>query len=160
MKKILSIGLLAGAMTFGAQSAVVAADNIVASNPDAIKAFFVDQGIPATLEEDSVGDPLLKLRYFGTTFSMYFFGCSDNTNCKSVQYFSGYKQSDAVPVSQINEWNVNNRFLRAYGTETGAARIEYDIYLGEDGMTVSDFNNAFSKWTRGLTEFEKYIDFN
>ncbi|MDH5797576.1 MAG: YbjN domain-containing protein [Paracoccaceae bacterium] len=131
--------------------------NLVASDPEGIRNYLMEEGIPAKLTVDNVGDPLIEVRYFGTEFSIYFYGCTQNTDCTSIQYFSGYASDGAVSLEAINSWNENQRFARGYVTEEGAARIEYDIFLGETGLTTADFDTALSVWTRNLSEFEDFI---
>ena len=130
----------------------------VASDPQGMKSFFADQGIVTQLETDDYGDPLLSIRYYDTSFSIYFYGCNDGTGCTSIQYFSGYRTEGSVSVSRLNEWNRDKRYARAYLSDSGAARIEYDVYLGADGMSQTDFDQAFSLWTRSMGEFEEFID--
>lgn len=134
------------------------AQNLVASDPEGIRNYLMEEGIPAKLTVDNVGDPLIEVRYFGTEFSIYFYGCTANTDCTSIQYFSGYATDWGVSLEAINVWNTNQRFARGYVTEEGAARIEYDIFLGASGMTAEDFDTALSIWTRNLAEFEDFID--
>ncbi len=73
--------------TFAASALIAAgvvtsasADPIKASDPQSVLAYFQDIGAPATLTEDSVGDPLIELQYYGTTFAIFFYGCTDNQN--------------------------------------------------------------------------------
>ena len=155
MSKIARAAAIAASLSVAAPAL---AGNLVASDPDGIRNYLMEEGIPAKLTEDNVGDPLIEVRYFGTEFSIYFYGCTANQDCTSIQYFSGYATDWAIPLEAINSWNTNQRFARAYLSEEGAARIEYDVFLGEDGMTTQDFDTALSIWTRNLSEFEDFID--
>jgi hypothetical protein len=58
----------------------------------------------------------------------------------------------------VNEWNTENRFGRAYISEEGSARIEFDIYLGNDGMDPDDFAETLGIWSRIVQDFETLID--
>jgi putative sensory transduction regulator len=98
------------------------------------------------------------IRYYDTSFSIYFYGCNNGTGCTSIQYFSGYRTEGSVSASRLNEWNRDKRYARAYLSDSGAARIEYDVYLGADGMSQADFDQSFSLWTRSMGEFEEFID--
>lgn len=134
------------------------ASDIFASRPDTVLGYFKDSGFPSKLTVDNVGDPLVEVKYFGTSFEVYFYGCSNNVNCTSVQFYSGYRTDGRVTLEQINQWNAENRFIRGYVTDEGAARIETDAYTGQDGLSSDDFDSLVNIWLRGLTDFETEID--
>jgi hypothetical protein len=134
------------------------AQNIVAKTGQSVADFFMDEGASVEVTTDSVGDPNLKVEYYGSDFSVYYYGCSDNTNCDAIQFFSGYQTDGSVRLVKANEWNTDNRFARSYISEEGAARIEMDVFLGDDGMTADDFAKTVSIWTRAMQDFEEFID--
>ncbi|MEX0300884.1 MAG: YbjN domain-containing protein [Leisingera sp.] len=134
-----------------------AAQNVVAKTGESVANFFRDEGAQVEVTTDSVGDPNLKVEYYGNDFSVYYYGCSDNTNCDAIQFFSGYQTDGGVRVSKINEWNRENRFARGYISEEGAARIEMDVFLGNNGLSADDFAQAVGKWNRAMQEFEEFI---
>ncbi|KIC35038.1 YbjN domain-containing protein [Leisingera sp. ANG-M7] len=140
--------------------AAAMASNVVAKTGESVANFFKDEGAKVEVTTDSVGDPNLKVEYYGNDFSVYYYGCSDNTNCEAIQFFSGYQTDGSVRLSKINEWNTNNRFARAYVSEEGSARIEMDVLLGDDGMTPDDFADAVGLWNRAMQDFEEFIDWN
>ncbi|NSY39696.1 YbjN domain-containing protein [Leisingera sp. ANG59] len=140
--------------------AAAMAENVVAKTGDSVANFFKDEGAKVEVTTDSVGDPNLKVEYYGNDFSVYYYGCSDNTNCEAIQFFSGYQTDGSVRLSKINEWNTNNRFARAYVSEEGSARIEMDVLLGNDGMAPDDFADAVGLWNRAMQDFEEFIDWN
>jgi len=147
----------ATALSLGLAGASFATDTIRASDPDGILEWIKDEGFVAKAETDSVGDPKLEIRYYGTSFSIYFYGCTDNRKCEAIQFFSGYKTDD-ISLEQLNNWNSNFRNSRAYMSDVGSVRVENDIYLGRDGLTAHDFEDVFESWLSTREEFEKYID--
>ncbi|MEL7345305.1 MAG: YbjN domain-containing protein [Pseudomonadota bacterium] len=149
------IVLAAGLAAFAAS---VAAENVVATNPSGVLAWFQAEGIPAKLEEDSVGDPLVTVRYFDSDFDVYFYGCQQHAACTSLQFFSGYRVDGAVTLETANEWNSGRLFSRAYITEEGSARLEYDVFTGVDGVSAEDFDDIVSLWTSAQSDFEDLID--
>ena len=134
------------------------AQNIVAKNATSIANFFDEEGVAFEVTTDDAGDPKIKVDYYGNDFSIYFYGCTDNTNCDAIQFFSGYQTDGGVRLSKVNEWNTENRFGRAYISEEGSARIEFDIYLGNDGMDPDDFAETLGIWSRIVQDFETLID--
>lgn len=128
---------------------------IMAADPQGMIDWFTAQGFVATLDKDGWGDPLIDVRFYGSQFSVFFYECTNNTQCGSIQFFAGYGLDDLGP-SVMNDWNYNNRYLRAYLTED-AARIEYDVFTGAAGLDPADFSEVVSIWTDGLAEFEAMI---
>ena len=135
-----------------------AAQNIVATDPQGVLAWFQDEGFPSKLEKDGADDPIVTVRYYDSDFSVYFYGCQQNTDCTSLQFFSGYRMDGEISTDQVNEWNAERLFSRAYITEAGAARLEYDVFTGNDGVTPDDFDEIVSLWTSAQSDFEDFID--
>ena len=106
MQKTKSLALAAVVSALGAAAS---AENIVASDPGVLVAYFFDQGIPAKLTKDDYGDPLIDARYFGTNFKIYYYGCTGGENCRSIQLFSGYRTDGRISLEQINSWNTSER---------------------------------------------------
>ena len=134
------------------------AEQIIGKDPQSLARFFATEGLEHTVSTDDVGDPKIKVEYYGTSVPIYFYGCRENRNCTEIQLFSGYKTEGGVRVSRINEWNANNRFARAYISEAGSARIEHDVYLGSAGLSADDFAAVMGLWVTKVLEFEEFID--
>lgn len=62
---------------------------IRASDPEGLMQFIASEGFVGRLESDTYGDPNIKILYFDTTFSIYFYGCTAGAKCSSLQFFSG-----------------------------------------------------------------------
>lgn len=137
---------------------LASAETLVATNPDTLVQFFVEEGADVESTVDNAGDPKLKVEYYGSDFVLYFYDCTDNSDCKSIQFFSGYKTEGSVRKSKVNTWNAENRYSRAYISDSGSARIEHDLYLGNAGIDADDFAALVSKWTSAQSEFEEFID--
>ncbi|MCK8485184.1 YbjN domain-containing protein [Aliiroseovarius sp. S2029] len=130
------------------------ADPIKASDPQSVLTYFQDIGAPATLTEDSVGDPLIELQYYGTTFAVFFYGCSDNVNCNSIQFYAGYTPESEISRDALNQWNAEQRYGRVYEDAEGRKKLEYDIYTGNAGVDSADFDEMFDIWTELVKSFE------
>ena len=134
------------------------ADNVLASDPQTLMNFFFDQGYPAQLTEDAVGDPLIEFRHNGETRALFFYDCVDNAGCLSLQFYMGYQLGEPLPVEKMNEWNTDERrFTRGYMTDDGSVRLEMDIATGEDGISGRDFASLLDLWLDRMVEFEEYI---
>ncbi len=160
---VLALGIAAPAVgqvvTAPAVPAPAPTGQILASNPQSLVNFFFDQGIPAQLKTDSVGDPLVEFRVDGDTGQVFFYDCTDNTNCLALQFYAGYKLDAPVDLETINSWNTDRRFVRAYRTDDGAARIEMDIATSLDGVSARDFADLYALWIESVGLFEERIGF-
>jgi len=134
------------------------AQNITAGDGTAIANYFLSEGFSPELSRDNVGDPLIEVDFYGTEFAIYFYGCNDGGDgCNAIQFYSGYAVNGAVRLAQVNAWNTEQRYARAYVSDSGAARIEYDVYLGDTGVTENDFAAILSNWVAQQREFEGHI---
>ncbi len=138
-------------------AAPAAAQQVLASNPQSLIDYFFNNGIPAQLTTDSVGDPLVEFRVDSDTMQVFFYDCTDNSGCLALQFYAGYRLDAGVDLATINGWNADRRFVRAYGTDTGAARIEMDIATGHDGVSHADFGELYTLWLESTSLFEERI---
>lgn len=135
------------------------AQNLTAKSSDSIKNFFLEEGSSVEVLVDNVGDPQLDVTHYGSDFSIFYYGCEDNTNCDAVQFYSGYATDGSVRLRTVNDFNAEKRWVNAYITDSGSTRLEMDIYLGDNGMAADDFATMLGIWTRHMREFEDVIDF-
>ena len=134
------------------------AQQLLASDPQTFMDFYFEQGFPAQLTQDAVGDPLIEFRHNGETRAMFFYDCVENKDCLAVQFYSGYQMDNPTSLEQINEWNSGERrFTRAYRTEDGTVRLEMDVATSLDGLSSRDFKDLFDLWIDRLVEFEEFI---
>ncbi|HHC29619.1 MAG TPA: YbjN domain-containing protein [Rhodobacterales bacterium] len=153
LKKLLTAGLLAVAFVGGAQAGPVRA-----ADPASFTDFFFDEGYPAQLSTDAVGDPYIEFRYNDITMPLWFYDCSDHAACQSVQFYFAYQLDEPLSLEKLNEWNgEDRRFTRAYVIDDGTLRLEMDVFTGEDGLSARDFKSLLSLWLDRLTEFEDFI---
>ena len=136
----------------------VVGQSIVAGDGGPVISWYVNEGGEVSKSIDDYGDPLLSVSHYGRDFEIYFYGCKDGDNCTAIQFYSGYRTEGGVRQGTINEWNAGRRYLRSYLSDSGSSRIEYDVYLGENGMSQDDFAEVTAIWLRGMRDFEEHID--
>lgn len=142
-----------GALTL---SAAAQAEAISATSPQSVVNAMQNAGYKATLSKDSTGDPLISSSSGGSNFSVFFFGCTKNTDCRTIQFFAGY--TDHKPTfNMMNDWNSKKRFARGYISDKGAARIEMDVDLDDGGMSTKLFEDNLEFWVAVMGAFEKHI---
>jgi len=158
MKKTVKAAFAAALIAAGGTGAAQA-ENLLASNPQSFMDFFFEKGHPAQLSEDGVGDPYIEFRYDGTVMPLWFYGCEDNANCQSVQFYAAYGLEEPIALDRLNEWNgEERRYARAYVIEEGTLRLEMDVFTGADGITTRDFGSLLDIWIDRVVQFEDFID--
>lgn len=154
--KRLSVFVLSIAAAFGLAGAAQA-QIVTAQNPASVASAMQSAGYRAEMAADDSGDPMIRSSSSGSAFAVFFYGCTNNRNCTTVQFFAGYTDPGKASLARINEWNTTARFARAYLTDKGAARIEYDLDLDEGGMSRALFLDNLTVWTVLMAKFEKEV---
>jgi Putative bacterial sensory transduction regulator len=147
--------IIAIAATF-AFAGTAQAQMVTAKNPQSIVSALQNAGYKAELTKDGTGDPMIKSSSGGSSFAIFFFGCTKNVDCATIQLFAGYSDKK-VTLSQMNDWNSKKRFGRAYLADSGAARIEMDIDLDDGGLSAKLFEDNVEFWVVTMSAFEKHI---
>jgi hypothetical protein len=112
----------------------------------------------ATLSTQSNGDPLINGKIDGITYQVYFRNCTDNENCEDLNFYLGFLDLD-VSLEDINEWNFNRRFSRAYLDQDDDACVEMDLDLVE-GVTAEYLDAQFSLWNMVVEQFSEHVGYN
>lgn len=125
---------LSGVLAAQAQDLLTQADPDIVLN--AAKGFG-----SATLEKDSGGDPMVSGRIDGLKYAIYFYGCKDGANCRSIQFSSGY--TDAWSVAKANEWNTKFRWIKAYEKDGSNFKMDVDF---KGGVSKQFLDEQFITW--------------
>lgn len=135
------------------------AQNVTAQNPGSVVRALQDAGYRAELTTDSTGDPLVKSSSSGSDFSIYFYGCTGNEDCRTIQFYAGYEDPSNASLSALNEWNKTKRFGRAYLGDDGIARLEMDVDIDDGGISKLLFEDNLEFWVLVMSQFEDHIGF-
>ncbi|TCP27436.1 YbjN domain-containing protein [Rhodovulum adriaticum] len=138
--------------------ATAAAADVRASNPQGVLSAMQAYGYAATLETDSTGDPKISSRVSRSNFAVFFYGCSDNNDCASIQFYTGYNMNNAVSAGRMNEWNRDKLFSKATVDDDGDPALEMDVNLDFDGMGNGNFEDVLDIWRLSVESFEEFID--
>jgi hypothetical protein len=114
-------------------------------------------GYKAELSTDKGGDPLIKTAAQGVNFTVYFYDCTEKPRCKAIQFSAGFDLKVPLTAAKINEWNRNNRYLKAYIDDEGDPHVEYDVNVNA-GRTKAGLDDDFAVWTSMIDDFTKFID--
>ena len=141
---------------FGAAQPALA-QNIVATNPEAIAQVIRDKGMTAEVTVDDVGDPMVDVTTdTGGRFVVFFYDCVNNRNCKSLCFFSSWTGSNADN-DMINAWNRDKRYSRAYISNENSAVLEMDVNLHSGGISAALFADDVDRWMVGFNDYARYI---
>ena len=139
-----------------AMGTAVSAQQVTAANPQSVVAALQAGGYKATLEKDDSGDPRIKSAASGANFLVTFYCCTANRDCDTITFYAGWTGSKAK-VQQINEWNREKRFSRAYIDKDGDPVIEFDVNLDDGGMSQALFIDNVQFWEAAIGGFTKHV---
>ncbi len=134
------------------------AQMVRAQDPSSVVRALQGAGYKAELTKDDTGDPLIRSTSSGSSFAIFFFGCTKNVDCRTIQFFAGFDRDKTPTLSQMNDWNSRKRFGRAYISDKGAARIEMDVDLDDGGISSKLFEDNLEFWVLLMAQFEKHIE--
>ena len=148
--------VLAAVFAMAAASPAAAA-MVQAEHPQTLVDALQGAGYQAKLGKDAVGDPMITSGSSGTQFRIHFYNCTANTNCKTVNFLTGWDLDTKIPLESINRFNAENRFTRAYLDKEGDPMLAMDVDLDDGGMSAALFIDNIEFWTTQLGIFQKHI---
>ncbi|WP_194952928.1 YbjN domain-containing protein [Sphingopyxis solisilvae] len=147
-----ALGLLA---VFAAAPA--RAELINATNPATIKAIVESQGWPATIVSKAGDDPYIESNRNGLKFLVLFMNCEDGKMCKTLQYYMGFSDTKDVTLEQLNKWNKEKRFARAYRDDVGDPVLEMDVDLDFAGIPRENVGETLNTWASLMDSFREFV---
>jgi uncharacterized protein YdgA (DUF945 family) len=107
--------------------------------------------------KDEQGDPLLRVSpgdSGAAKIEMLFVGCGTDPSCEDVLLRATYSPNKPVALKVANDWNLRNRWARAYVNDKKEAVIEMDIsaYGGIGRDAVEGMVNTFFKIVRDFSK--------
>ncbi|MBE0581161.1 YbjN domain-containing protein [Devosia sp.] len=112
----------------------------------------------ANLTTQSNGDPQITGKINGVTYQVYFRNCTDNEDCEDLNFYLGFL--DIKPsLEDINDWNLNKRFSRAYLDQDQDACVEMDLDLVK-GVTADYLDSQFGLWAMVVGQFAEHVGYN
>lgn len=150
--------VLGAALAALALAGPAAAENLLASNPDAVMQAMQAEGFLVTRDTADDGTPRLSSRVSDSTFRVYFYGCEAEEACTSVQFSAGYDLDGALSAARMNQWNSENRFSRALIDDEGDPFLRMDVMMAQDGIGGGNFAELLEIWRLLIEDFERFID--
>jgi len=106
----------------------------------------------ANLEKDSDGNPQIAGRLEGVKYWVYFYGCTNGANCRSVQFSTGY--TDPFTAAKANEWNYQYRYVKAYESKGSNFRMDVDF---QGGISRNNLDAQFDTWSGFIPTIKDFI---
>ena len=126
----------------GAASAARAEDAEILQKPDPAAILDIAKGFgSARMDRDDNGDPMISGRIEGVKYVIYFYGCENHDNCKSLQFSAGY--TDPLTADQANAWNRKYRWVKAYSGDGSTFKMDVSF---AGGITRANLEEQFSNW--------------
>lgn len=136
-----------------------AAANVQAENPQSLVKALQDGGYQAQLGTDSAGDPMITSAVSGTKFRILFYNCTQNKDCKTVNFLVAYDFDKPLALDRINAFNQQNRFVRAYLDKENDPVLAMDVDLDDGGMSDALFIDNIEFWATLLASYERAIGY-
>ncbi|KFC62827.1 hypothetical protein FF80_03397 [Devosia sp. LC5] len=133
------------------------AQTVTGANTDEILSVAQNYG-EASLTKQSNGDPQITGKIGGIAYQVYFRNCTNNRNCEDLNFYLGFL--DIKPsLEEINDWNFNKRFSRAYLDQDEDACVEMDLDLVQ-GVSTNYLDSQFSLWKMVVEQFSDHVGYD
>ncbi len=114
------------------------------------------KGYKAEIGKDQGGDPKIHSGAQGVSFDIYFYGCNKGPRCSSLQFTVGFHVDGGMKLADINSWNRNNRFGRAYLDDVNDPYVEMDLDA-EHGFSTEAVENNIDTWDAVVGAFVRVV---
>ncbi|WP_181182198.1 MULTISPECIES: YbjN domain-containing protein [unclassified Mesorhizobium] len=143
-----------GLALVAAVSAARAEDDEILQKPEPAAILDIAKGFgSARMDKDGNGDPMLSGRVEGVKYVIYFYGCEDHENCKSLQFSTGY--TDPLTADQANVWNAKYRWVKAYAGDGSNFRMDVSF---AGGITRANLEEQFSNWNAMAANIKDFVN--
>ncbi len=115
-------------------------------------------GYRAELDTDSTGDPKINSAVAGANFSIYFYGCDDQTpkRCDSISFSAAFDLDNGLTAGYINEWNRTKRFGNAWIDDEGDPFLNMQVNI-DGGIAEEGIRQNLDWWEIGMSGYLEYI---
>ena len=153
MRATLSM-FITGLALAGSVSAARAEDAEILQQPEPATILEIAKGFgSARMGKDDNGDPMIAGRIEGVKYLIYFYGCEDHANCKSLQFSTGY--TDPLTADQANAWNSKYRWVKAYSGD--GSNFKMDVSFA-GGITRANLEEQFSNWDSMSNNIKDFVN--
>lgn len=151
VSKILRSLSVAAFVVASASGVATAQDILTIAEPDVVLNAAKGFG-SANLETDQGGDPLIDGRIQGMEYSIFFYGCKDGANCRSIQFSAFFP--DPWTAEKANAFNQQFRWVKAYEKDGANFRMDVDF---KGGITRQFLEEQFVTWESFIPDLKEAI---
>jgi hypothetical protein len=112
-------------------------------------------GYRATVGRDSGGDPMVTSSAAGAQFSIMMYDCQED-RCKSLQFGAGFDLADGGSLANVNAWNRDKRYAKAWLDDEVDPWLELDLDL-EGGGSLELVGDYIELWDAALGQFQTHV---
>jgi hypothetical protein len=124
--------------------------------PDDMAAAVRELGYRAEIRKLSDTSKMISTGMDGLNVAIYLFGCTNGTQCPSLELETTFEKDPTFTLTLANNWNSQTRYTKAYiDPQSGALTFDYDFFL--DGATMSAAKNAVVFYDGQLGKFAKFF---
>jgi len=149
--------VLALSTLIGAAAIPAGAQTVNASDPDSIVAALQRLGYAARLERTNSGAPVIRSGARGVNFSVFFYGCTDNSNCRDINFSAGFTTLEPRTLKLMNDWNGARIIGKANIDDEGNPYIRHFV-AGVIDLPPAAFDRTVTRWDTTLGDFLTHID--
>ena len=133
------------------------AEAVDARSPKKIEALIAAQGWKTALTDEAGADPYIWAERSGFRFVVAFNNCKDGRDCRTLQFLMAVEGASKLNFDQLNDWNRDQRFARAYRDGTGDPVLAMDLDLDFKGLPRENVDEAVRTWTGLIESFYRFI---
>ncbi|MCL4187486.1 MAG: YbjN domain-containing protein [Rhodobacteraceae bacterium] len=148
---------LAAAPEAGQQSARLGL-LVDAADPPRIAEMIRTLGFAAEFDGSEPSSPFIRGSAEGANYGIQFYGCTNGTNCRAIQFVAGFTLNTPPTLEVANNWNKRRIVGQAYIADSGAIRIAYYVAM-QHGVSETNFGFLFEQWRIALRDFMDHIGF-
>lgn len=126
--------------------------------PAEVRAWLIEKGATVEEPQNIEGQTLLRVNDGSANWLIFFYGCDAAGRCQDIQ-FAASVVADGLSLDQINAWNREQRFVKAYlqpSQTTPTAVLQFDVLLS-GGLGVEQLNDPTVVWLELLAAFVESV---
>lgn len=124
--------------------------------PDEMAAAVRELGYRAEIRNLSGTSKMIATGMDGLNVAIYLFGCTNGTQCPSLELETTFEKDPTVTLTLANNWNSQTRYTKAYiDPQSGSLTFDYDFFL--DNTTMAAAKNAVVFYDGQLGKFAKFF---
>lgn len=156
MRKFAFIAVLAATMS--AYAVPAHAELVGAGRASVIADIVKAQGMKADIKQTNGEPDYIESSHEGLKYLILFMNCDDSQrNCKTIQFYMGYNDAKDTTLDELNVWNREKRFARAYRDDEGDPVLEMDLDLDFNGIPRENVGEALNTWKALMEAFQTHI---